>query len=136
MKQPIEINGLKLEINIEEQGKGDQTLLMVHGIPTNARLWRHVQDHLKDKYRTLAMDMVGYGQSSMPLDDFEHTLTNQAEAIKGVIEGLGLKGKVILVAHDHGGGAAQIFASKYCDYISRTLFFSELSRSPIFIIRT
>ena len=44
MKQPIEINGLKLEINIEEQGKGDQTLLMVHGIPTNARLWRHVQD--------------------------------------------------------------------------------------------
>jgi Predicted hydrolases or acyltransferases (alpha/beta hydrolase superfamily) len=66
MKQPIEINGLKLEINIEEQGKGDQTLLMVHGIPTNARLWRHVQDHLKDKYRTLAMDMVGYGQSGMP----------------------------------------------------------------------
>ena len=127
MKQPIEINGLKLEINIEEQGKGDQTLLMVHGIPTNARLWRHVQDHLKDKYRTLAMDMVGYGQSSMPLDDFEHTLTNQAEAIKGVIEGLGLKGKVILVAHDHGGGAAQIFASKYCDYISRLILINPVA---------
>ena len=127
MKQPIEINGLKLEINIEEQGKGDQTLLMVHGIPTNARLWRHVQDHLKDKYRTLAMDMVGYGQSSMPLDDFEHTLTNQAEAIKGVIEGLGLKGKVILVAHDHGGGAAQIFASKYCEYISRLILINPVA---------
>jgi pimeloyl-ACP methyl ester carboxylesterase len=25
----------------------------------------------------------------------------------------------VLVGHDHGGGACQIFASKYCDYISR-----------------
>ena len=67
---------------------------MVHGIPTNARLWRHVTALLKDRYKTYAMDMVGYGQSSMPVDDFEHTLTNQAEAIKEVIDGLGLKGKV------------------------------------------
>ena len=47
MKQPIEINGLKLEINIEEQGKGDQTLLMVHGIPTNARLMETCPRSLK-----------------------------------------------------------------------------------------
>lgn len=119
MKQTVTVNGQELAINIEECGSGETTLLMVHGIPTNARLWRHVQEQLKDRYRTLAMDMVGYGQSDMPLDDFEHTLTNQAEAIKGVIDALGLKGKVVLVGHDHGGGACQIFASKYCDYISR-----------------
>ena len=91
MKQKIKVNGLDLEINIETEGKSGQELLMVHGIPTNARLWRHVTALLKDRYKTYAMDMVGYGQSSMPLDDFEHTLTNQAEAIKEVIDGLGLK---------------------------------------------
>lgn len=119
MKQEVTVDGVKIGINIEEAGSGDTTLLFVHGIPTNARLWRHVQHHLKDKYRTLAMDMIGYGQSDMPLNALKHSLTNQAEAIKGVIEGLGLKGKVILVGHDHGGGASQIFASKYCDYLSR-----------------
>ena len=127
MKQKISVSGLDLEINIEQQGDQGQALLMVHGIPTNSRLWRHAQGMLSDRYQTYAMDMVGYGQSDMPLDKFQHTLTNQAEAIKGVIEGLGLKGKVILVAHDHGGGAAQIFASKYCDYISRLVLINPVA---------
>lgn len=119
MELPIEVAGKKLKVNIEARGDEGPALLMVHGIPTNARLWRKVQACLEDRYRTFAMDMIGYGQSDMPLDDFEHTLTNQAEVIKEVISGLGLKGEVILVGHDHGGGACQIMASKYCDHISR-----------------
>lgn len=126
-KVKINIGGLDLNIHIEKEGRGPTALLMVHGIPTNARLWRHVQSHLKDDYTTYAMDMVGYGQSDMPLDKFEHTLTHQAEAIKGVIEALDLKGKVILVAHDHGGGVAQIFASKYCDYIQRLVLINPVA---------
>ena len=127
MKVKIKVNGVDLDIHVEKAGDKGQALLMVHGIPTNARLWRHVQARLHDRYATHAMDMVGYGQSSMPLDQFEHTLTNQAEAIKGVIEALGLKGKVVLVGHDHGGGASQIFASKYCDYISRLVLINPVS---------
>ncbi len=127
MKQKINISGLDLEINIEKQGDSGPALLMVHGIPTNSRLWRHAQGMLSDRYQTYAMDMVGYGQSDMPLDKFQHTLTNQAEAIRAVIEGLGLKGEVILVAHDHGGGAAQIMASKYCDHISRLVLINPVA---------
>ena len=123
----INLNGLDLKINVEKTGSGKTSLLMVHGIPTNARLWRHLQEHLKDDYTTYAMDMVGYGMSDMPLDDFEHTLTNQAEAIRAVIEALDLKGEVILLAHDHGGGAAQIFASKYCDHISRLVLINPVA---------
>jgi pimeloyl-ACP methyl ester carboxylesterase len=119
MKQQVKVDGVTLNINIEQKGKSGQAILMVHGIPTNARLWRHVQTHLKDRYQTYAMDMIGYGKSDMPLDDLKHTFANQAEAIKGVIDGLGLKGKVVLVGHDHGGGVCQVFASKYCNYISR-----------------
>ena len=126
MKQEVTVNGLKININITEAGRGGETLLMLHGIPTNARLWRHVQENLKDQYRTLAMDMVGYGQSDMPLDQFKHSFMNQAEALKGVIEGLGLTGRVILVAHDHGGGVAQVFASKYCDYIARLVLINPV----------
>jgi pimeloyl-ACP methyl ester carboxylesterase len=119
MELPIEVAGKALKVNIETRGDKGPALLMVHGIPTNARLWRKVQGFLENRYRTFAMDMMGYGQSDMPLDDFEHTLSNQAEVIKKVIVGLGLKGEVILVGHDHGGGACQILASKYCDHIAR-----------------
>ncbi len=127
MKVKINLDGLDLNVNVEKEGSGDVSLLMVHGIPTNARLWRHVQSIFKDKYTTYAMDMIGYGQSDMPLDDFKHTLTNQAEAIRAVIEELGLKGKVILVGHDHGGGASQIMASKYCDHIHRLVLINPVS---------
>ena len=129
MKVKINACEQNLEIHLEEYGKNNKgmPILFVHGIPTNARLWRHVQKNLEGNFHSYAMDMVGYGQSSMPLDDFEHTFNNQAEAIKGVIEELGLKGNVILVGHDHGGGVCQVFASKYCDYISRLVLLNPVA---------
>ncbi|MFO0753469.1 MAG: alpha/beta hydrolase [Thermodesulfovibrionales bacterium] len=126
-KVGVKVSGKEIAIHVESVGDKGTALLMVHGIPTNARLWRHVQNHLKDSYRTHAMDMIGYGQSDMPIDEVKYTLHNQAEAIKGVIEGLGLKGNVVLVGHDHGGGASQIFASKYCDYLSRLILINPVS---------
>ena len=129
MKVKINACDQDLEIHLEEYGKSNKgmPILFVHGIPTNAKLWRHVQKNLENDFHSYAMDMVGYGQSSMPLDNFEHTFNNQAEAIKGVIEELGLKGNVILVGHDHGGGVCQVFASKYCDYISRLVLLNPVA---------
>jgi 2-hydroxymuconate-semialdehyde hydrolase len=123
----ITVSGRSYKINIEQHGESGPALLMVHGIPTNARLWRKVQSHLAPRYRTYAMDMMGYGQSDMPLDDFNHTLSNQAEVIKEVISGLGLKGSVVLIGHDHGGGASQIMASRYCDHISRLVLIDPVA---------
>ena len=119
MKVTVKFNEKEFSVNVEKKGERGVPILMLHGIPTNARLWRHVQAALDDDYVTYAMDMIGYGQSDMPLDDFNHSLVNQAEIVKEVIAGLGIKGKAILVAHDHGGGVAQILASKYSEYINR-----------------
>ncbi len=127
MKVNIKLENQDIGINVVKEGSGDTSLLLVHGIPTNARLWRHLQSIFKDKYTTYAMDMVGYGESDMPLDNFTHTLSNQAEAIRSVIEALDLKGKVILVGHDHGGGASQIMASKYCSHLHRLVLINPVS---------
>jgi len=126
MKVEVKVQGKSHQVHVEKFGEHGPAMLMVHGIPTNSRLWRKVQAQLEDRYQTYAMDMLGYGQSDMPLDDFKHTLGNQAEVIKGVIEALDLKGEVTLVGHDHGGGACQIFASKYCDYIARLALFDPV----------
>lgn len=127
MKQSITATGQRLEVNVETHGSTGTPLLMVHGIPTNARLWRHVQRFLGDRYRTMAMDLIGYGQSSMPLDDFSHSLTNQAEAVKETIAALGIKEEVVLIGHDHGGGVCQIVASKYPSYVSRLVLVNPVS---------
>ncbi len=45
MKVKINACNQDLEIHLEEYGKNNKgmPILFVHGIPTNARLWRHVQ---------------------------------------------------------------------------------------------
>ena len=45
MELPIKVAGKSLKVNIETRGDKGPALLMVHGIPTNARLWRKVQGH-------------------------------------------------------------------------------------------
>jgi len=127
MKKTIAVSGKSLDVNIEVLGNAGTPLLMVHGIPTNARLWRHVQAFLGDRYRTIAMDLIGYGKSSMPLDAFSHTLTNQAEVVKETITALGIEKEVVLIGHDHGGGVCQIVASKYASHIRRLVLINPVS---------
>lgn len=126
MNVNVNFQGLDIKVHIDKQGDNGPAILFVHGIPTNGRIWRKVQNLLKDRYQTYAVDLVGYGQSDMPLDKFDHSLNNQAEVLKSVIEQLGLKGSVILAAHDHGGGVSQIFASKYCGHISRLILMDPI----------
>jgi len=126
-KVKIKVGKIDVNIHYERRGKTGPAVLFVHGIPTNARLLRHFQAYLKDRYQTYAIDMLGYGESDMPIDSIPFTLNNQAEVLKGVITALDLKGKVILVGHDHGGGVSQIFASKYGNYISRLILLNPIS---------
>lgn len=123
----IQVGGVDLGIHFEKIGDAGPALLFIHGMPTNGRLWRHVQTILEDRYQTYAIDMMGYGESDMPVESVAYTLNNQAEVIKGVIDALDLKGKIILIGHDHGGGASQIFASKYCEYLNRLILVNPVS---------
>lgn len=126
-KVKVNVQTQDLQINVREQGNEGLPILMVHGIPTNSLLWRHVQTHLQDQYRTYAMDMIGYGESDMPIESLDYTLNNQADGVKEVIESLGIRGEVTLVAHDHGGGVAQIVASRYPEHISRLVLIDPIS---------
>ena len=123
----VEVGGTTVNINVSQVGERGVPLLFVHGIPTNARLWRHVQAALGGRYRTFAMDMIGYGESDMPVDSLKYTLSNQAEAVKGVIDALGIRGDAVLVGHDHGGGVSQIFAARHPEYLSRLVLVNPVS---------
>ena len=60
MKVNINACNQDLEINLEEYGKGNKgvPILFVHGIPTNARLWRHVQKNLEGKFHFYPLNLL------------------------------------------------------------------------------
>jgi pimeloyl-ACP methyl ester carboxylesterase len=92
-----------------EHGEGHPVVL-VHGIPTSPRLWRHVLPRVRG--RCLALEMLGYGDSIPDGEGRDIGLTAQAERLVRWADALGLE-RPVLVGHDLGGGVAQIAAARH-----------------------
>jgi pimeloyl-ACP methyl ester carboxylesterase len=98
------------EISYLDVGAGP-TALFVHGIATNAYLWRHVMDALSGQRRCIAIDLPLHGQSPVTTEQ-DLSLGALAAGLDDFCEVLGLTG-IDLVANDTGGAIAQIFAARY-----------------------
>jgi pimeloyl-ACP methyl ester carboxylesterase len=85
--------------------------LFVHGIATNAYLWRHVISALATQRRCIALDLPLHGRSPVTAEQ-DLSLTALAAGLDDFCETLGLTG-VDLVANDTGGAIAQIFAARH-----------------------
>lgn len=92
-----------------EHGTGAPVVL-VHGIPTSPRLWRHVMPLVTG--RSLAWEMPGYGRSIPEGRGRDLGLAAQAGYLLEWLEALELEQQPVLVGHDLGGGVAQIAATR------------------------
>jgi pimeloyl-ACP methyl ester carboxylesterase len=96
------------ELSYLDIGTGPAALF-VHGIGSNAYLWRNVVGGLTTERRCIAIDLPLHGQSPVTAD---LSLAGLASALAGFCDALGL-GRVDLVANDTGGAIAQIFAARH-----------------------
>ena len=106
----VKVNGLPMRW--KEQGEGPPVVL-IHGLPTGPSLWHRVMPMVQGA-RTLAWEMVGYGDSIAEGRGRDISVARQADYLEGWMEKIGLE-KALLVGHDLGGGVAQIAAVRYPD---------------------
>ena len=92
-----------------ERGSGPPVVL-VHGVPTSAELWRHVLP-LVDDARLLAWEMPGFGRSWQVPPDVDISVGAQADHLRAWLDALEVE-RPVLVGHDLGGGVAQIAAAR------------------------
>ena len=85
--------------------------LFVHGVATNAYLWRHVIGALTSQRRCIAVDLPLHGRSPVT-EEQDLSLAALAAGLDDFCEALGLTG-IDLVANDTGGAIAQIFAARH-----------------------
>jgi len=86
-----------------DEGKGD-ILLFLHGNPTSSYLWRNIIKNLKSKYRCIAPDLIGMGDSDK-LDNVNvdsYTFKEHKFWLNTFLSNILSKEKVILVIHDWG----------------------------------
>jgi pimeloyl-ACP methyl ester carboxylesterase len=97
----MQVDNGDITIRVEVAGEGP-TVLCVHGWPELAGSWRHQVAHLSDRgYRVAAIDVRGYGGSSVPVDVERYTLRELAGDVAAVANALD-DGPVVLVGHDWG----------------------------------
>jgi pimeloyl-ACP methyl ester carboxylesterase len=99
-------------------GSEGQAAVLVHGVGTNALLWRNVLTGLAPEDRAVALDLPLHGHTPAPPDG-DLSLAALADTVVAFCEALDLSG-VDLVANDTGGAVAQIVAARHPERL-RTL---------------
>lgn len=100
-------NGVRLHYLIAGEGP---PLLLLHGWPVSAEMWRRVFPALAAKRTVIAPDMRGSGYSDKPPGGYDKaTLAKDAQAL---MSGLGFK-RYAVAGHDIGGMVAYALAAQF-----------------------
>jgi pimeloyl-ACP methyl ester carboxylesterase len=105
---------------VDEGNKNAQVIVMVHGLGGYIKNWYPTIDGLKDNYRCIAVDLPGYGQST--LRDFaeEDYMVFFARSVDAFIKKLGLD-NVILMGHSMGGQVSMVAALKNPQWLDQLI---------------
>jgi len=87
-------------IRFQVSGKGEPTVVLVHGWALDRRLWDGQVPRLKARHRVVTLDLAGHGESGRERASW--TMAAFGEDVKAVVEAVGAK-QVVLVGHSMGG---------------------------------
>jgi pimeloyl-ACP methyl ester carboxylesterase len=117
----IEANGISLYV--EDHGAGEPVLLL-HGWPDSARLWRHqVPCLVSHGFRVIAPDMRGFGRSARPEQVAAYGLRNAVADVGAVLDRLGVQ-TAHVVGHDWGAAVAWLTAALSPDRVGKLVVIS------------
>ena len=99
------------EIHVVEKGPADgRPLVLLHGITLQARIWGYQLRDLSDRFRVVAVDLRGHGESRPGTEGFG--LDRLANDLVSVLEHLDLH-HAIVVGHSMGGMALMRFCGDH-----------------------
>jgi pimeloyl-ACP methyl ester carboxylesterase len=98
--------------------KDAKCILLLHGFPTSSHMFRDLIPRLADRFRLIAPDLPGFGQSDMPAREaFRYTFDNIAGVIDRLTEALALRRFAIYV-FDYGAPTGFRIALKHPERIT------------------
>jgi pimeloyl-ACP methyl ester carboxylesterase len=97
----LEADGVRLRT--VRAGRGDTTIVLIHGYGEHLITWRSVVDPLASRFRVMAFDLPGFGGSDKP--DRPYSLDAMVTTVRAMLTRW-TSGPVILVGHSMGGAIA------------------------------
>jgi 3-oxoadipate enol-lactonase len=106
----LDLDGRRL--HYLDEGGGEPVLLLVHGFPLSARMWEPQIVAFSDRYRIVAPDLSGFGDSEVPPERSAYSIDAYADQVAGLAGGLGLD-RVVLIGLSMGGYIALAVARRH-----------------------
>lgn len=127
----MDMNGHQL--HYIDEGTGE-TFLFVHGTPSWSFDFRKVILGLRNQFRCIALDHIGFGMSDKPAD-YDYSIQQHADTLGKFIQHLGLS-NLTLVLHDFGGPVGFHYALNYPEKIKNIVVMNswlwDFSDEPVF----
>ena len=111
----IEANGLTFQCVVEGEG---ELVVLLHGFPQFSYAWRHQIGPLAKRFKLVAPDLRGYGESSRPVGVEHYAMHHLVDDIVGIIKALGYE-KAHIVGHDWGGAIAWRLAQEHPEVVNK-----------------
>jgi esterase len=92
-------------------------VVLLHGITGHARVWDRLARALAARFRVLALDQRGHGDSAAPADA-DYRVAAMAADLAGFADALHLR-RLSLVGHSLGGRIAIAYAAEHADRVDR-----------------
>jgi len=114
----------------EYAGEG-RPVVLLHGVASNARIWLPVAPLLAPRFRVLAVDQRGHGQSDKPASGYD--FPSVVRDVLEFVDALGLE-RPVIAGHSWGGNVALELAARHPDRLAGLVLvdggFMEMSARP------
>ncbi|TXG02088.1 alpha/beta fold hydrolase [Massilia arenae] len=113
----VDVDGVKIFYR-EAGPKNAPAILLLHGFPTSSHMFRELIPKLSDRYRVIAPDFPGYGQSDQPpMDRYTYSFDNLAATIDKFTTKVGLT-RYAMYVMDYGAPIGYRLAAAHPERIS------------------
>jgi pimeloyl-ACP methyl ester carboxylesterase len=113
----------KSKIHYTDTGKG-RVLVLLHGFLGSHEVWSEFVKKLSKKFRVIAIDLPGHGES--PSIGYYHSMELLAQGVKAVLDKAGVR-RYIITGHSMGGYVALTFAELFPENVSGLCLFNSTS---------
>lgn len=101
-----------ITVNYTDTGGSGTPVVLLHAFPFNSVMWEPQLESLGDKFRFIAPDLKGFGDTEAPEGASGYSMDAYADDVKALVDGLGIE-RLVLAGLSMGGYIALAYMRKY-----------------------
>ena len=123
--QDLEFSYKNSKFKAFDSGQGI-AVVFLHGFLGNRLMWSPLVEALPRKYRCIALDLPGHGDSENLA--YVHSMEEMAEVVKALLDHLKIR-RAVVIGHSMGGYVALALSDRYPDLLKGMVLMNSTARA-------